>query len=138
MKFLDWQLARFGSPVLDLSYFLYTSASKENLNDLMKLLKVYHDSLRGYLQQFDCSSDYLFPFVELQQHWKKYAKFGLGMAFLVINVMLMEENELPNVSSENQSGENFIEAFQSNSKNNSTYFRTIIDILVHFDEFELF
>lgn len=135
---MDWQLARFGSPVLDLSYFLYTSASKDILDDLSKLLKLYHDSVAEHLSKFNCSIDELFAYSILEEHWKKYAKFGLGMAFLVVHVMVMDENELPNVSSETQTSENFIESFQLNSKNDPVYFDRMTNILLHFNENELF
>lgn len=135
---MDWQLARFGSPVLDLSYFLYTSATKETLDDLPKLLELYHNSLKEHLKKFSCSSDELFPFLVLQQHWRKFAKFGLGMAFLVVHVMVMDKNELPNVSSETQTGENFIDSFHLTSRNDSVYVDRMSDILLHFKENELF
>lgn len=128
---IDWQLARFASPVLDLSYFLYTSGNKKIFSNLNKYLKVYYNSLSKFLEN---TSNDLFPFEVLQEHWKTFSKFGLGMAFLVVNVMLMDNKALPDVTTEEQTSEDFIKSFQANSGNDAQYFARMRDIILHFYE----
>lgn len=135
VKLLDFQLARFGSPVLDLSYFLYTSASVQHLNHLNHFLKHYHSALVEFLKEFDCDASVLFPYEVLEEHWGQFAKFGLGMAFLVVNVMMMDDGELPDVNSnEGMSGEDFIGSFEKKSKNDERYLEKMVRILRHFEE----
>lgn len=136
IKIVDWQLVRFGSPVLDLSYFLYTSGSKEIFSNLNMYLKIYYNSLSKVLENCCYCSNDLFPFEVLQEQWKTYSKFGLGMAFLVVNVMLMDNNELPDVTTKEQTGEDFIKSFQANSGKDAQYIARMKDIILHFYENE--
>lgn len=139
IKFLDFQLVRFGSPVLDLSYFLYSSASLTQLKHLNQLLKYYHDYLTKFLRNFfGCDATKLFPFEVLEEHWRRFAKFGLGMAFLVVNVMMMDDSELPDVNG-NDAGneEDFIGSFEKTSKHHDRYLERMVGILRHFEEWGL-
>lgn len=124
---------RFGSPVLDLSYFLYTSASLSDLKNLDQLLRHYHDTLSRFLKQFRCDFRSVFPYEVLEEHWRKFAKFGLGMAFLVVNVMMMDESELPDVN-DDRNGEDFIGSFEKPSKNDERYLQRMMGILQHFTD----
>ncbi|KAK9712055.1 Ecdysteroid kinase-like family [Popillia japonica] len=42
---IDWQLLRQASPVFDISYFFYTIASEDALNNLDDYLRIYHEEL---------------------------------------------------------------------------------------------
>lgn len=52
VRFLDYQLARYSSPVCDVVYYLYTCTSKE-LRDghYDTFLKIYHESLSTHLKK---------------------------------------------------------------------------------------
>lgn len=58
------------------------------------------------------------------------------MAFLVINVMLMDNSELPDVGEEKQSNEEFINEF-GKLKDDSKYMKRMKIILQHFDNYRL-
>ncbi|CAH0550374.1 unnamed protein product [Brassicogethes aeneus] len=131
VKFIDWQLSRFGSPVLDLSYFLCTSSGKESLKGLNKLLKVYHSRLTQQLAYFKLDVEQIFPWHTLMEHWKKFSKFGLGMSFLVVNVAVMTEHECPDVERQ-QNSEDFLKTFEIQSVNDSEYCNRMQYILQHF------
>ncbi|RZC37726.1 EcKinase and/or DUF1679 domain containing protein, partial [Asbolus verrucosus] len=77
MRFLDFQLSRVGSPVIDLSYFLYSCADEEVLNNFDSILKVYHSSISDCLSELGCDPETAFPFKKLKEHWREYGKFGL-------------------------------------------------------------
>jgi hypothetical protein len=66
-KMIDFQLARYCSPALDISFFIYSCTSEE-LRDKHydDLLKVYHDSLSEIIRDFGSNPDYLFPFSALE------------------------------------------------------------------------
>ncbi|KAK4884224.1 hypothetical protein RN001_000495 [Aquatica leii] len=82
--FLDWQISRYGSPVLDLSQFLFTCTDK-SLRDqhYEDLIKAYYKSLCNFLQQLGSDPNTLFPEEVLQQHLRKFSVFGLIMAMQV-------------------------------------------------------
>ncbi|KAF5275163.1 hypothetical protein FQR65_LT04195 [Abscondita terminalis] len=83
--FLDWQLARYGSPVLDLSQFLFTCTEKslrdEHYHDL---INAYYTSLHDYMQQLGSNPEKWFPMTALNEHLKKYSLYGLCMAIHVL------------------------------------------------------
>ncbi|KAJ8977353.1 hypothetical protein NQ317_017768 [Molorchus minor] len=83
MRLLDFQFANVGTPVSDLSYFLYSGAGKEVLDELDRYLRLYHTSLTKTLEHFGCDSENIYPFDALKKDWKDYCKTGFSMALLV-------------------------------------------------------
>lgn len=94
----------------------------------------YHNELSRFLEQLRCDVSVLFPYNVLEAHWKKFAKFGLGMACLVVNVMTMDDTELPDVNANKTNGDDFIGSFQKKSKNDERYLGKMVGILKHFEE----
>lgn len=76
MRLLDFQLSRIASPVHDLSYAIYSGASKEMLDELDYYLKVYHDTLSSVLKEFGCIPELTYPYSILKDEWKKYSRYG--------------------------------------------------------------
>lgn len=51
--FIDWQLVRYGSPVLDLMYYIFFNTTREQRGRNYNIyLKTYYDSLASLLQRF--------------------------------------------------------------------------------------
>ncbi|KAJ8926031.1 hypothetical protein NQ315_009886, partial [Exocentrus adspersus] len=98
VRFLDFQLTKEGSPCCDLSYCLYSGASKEILDDFYYYLQIYHDSLSETLRAFGCNPDELFPFKELKNDWKKYCKLGVFMALVVWKIKLTHQSEVKDIA----------------------------------------
>ncbi|RZC33919.1 EcKinase, DUF1679, and/or APH domain containing protein, partial [Asbolus verrucosus] len=48
IRLIDWQMIKVGSPVCDLSYCLYSGASKKVFDNLNEYLKVYYDSFSSF------------------------------------------------------------------------------------------
>lgn len=66
-KMIDFQLARYSSPVIEISFFIYsctTEAVREQYYD--DLIKAYHTSLTDLIKDFGSNPDYLFPFSALE------------------------------------------------------------------------
>lgn len=97
-------------------------------------LKHYHEELTRFLKQFNCDASLLFSYEVLEEHWKKFAYFGLGMAFLVVNVMMMDDSELPDVNDNKANGDDFIGSFEKKSRNDGGYLEKMLGILKHFQE----
>ncbi|KFB51965.1 AGAP013267-PA-like protein [Anopheles sinensis] len=99
LKFLDWQVARSGTPAIDLSYFIFCCTDSELRERLPELLRKYHSALVRRMEELGISNGReLFPFERLQMHMKKYARFGFGMALMTLHSTCCVEKDLPNVS----------------------------------------
>lgn len=127
MRFLDWQIARMATPIIDLSYFFYTSAGKKDLDDFEKYQKIYHESLSSFLRQMRCDPEKLFPFEVFRQHWVKYAKYGLMTSFLLLHIMHLDSSEAPELTDEAFTG-----TFDKPIKEEGKYKRRVVDVALHF------
>ncbi|KAK4875664.1 hypothetical protein RN001_012086 [Aquatica leii] len=96
--FLDWQMACFGSPALDLSYFIFSNTDK-NLRDKYydKLLEEYHDSFRSFLKEFGGDADKQFSFDMLKAQMKKYGIYGLIWSTIILFVCTNNSDDIPNI-----------------------------------------
>ncbi|KAG5889700.1 hypothetical protein JTB14_029730 [Gonioctena quinquepunctata] len=82
IRLIDFQMIRKGTPVFDLSYCFYSSASEEALGELDFYLKVYHSSLSQLLETFELDANKIYPFQVLQDEWKQHCKFGFMMGMI--------------------------------------------------------
>ncbi|RZC42278.1 uncharacterized protein BDFB_013627 [Asbolus verrucosus] len=135
MCLLDWQIAKIGSPILDLSYFFYACSSKEVLYDLKKFLKIYHDNLSKTLKEAGLDPEEVFSYSELEAQWKIYSKFGLFMALFVVKIILSEVEEAPDLSELAKSGKSILESVvSSESVNAEKVDKRIADIIIFMTE----
>lgn len=66
-KMIDFQLARYASPVLDIMFFIYSCTDEELRTQYYDdLLKTYHENLCEIVRDFGSNPDYLFPFSALE------------------------------------------------------------------------
>lgn len=94
-KMIDFQLARYSSPALDISFFLYSCTTQElreaHYGDL---LQAYHQSLSEMLTDLGSDPDELFSYAELQKELHEFARFGCGMGIESIPFSLLDESEV--------------------------------------------
>lgn len=126
-----------GSPVLDLAYFFFVCSSKDIIYDYKSYLKIYHETVSENLKALSCDPDKVFPYSLLERHWKKYAKFGLYMALMVLTLMLSEAEEVPVFSQVAKNGDNFFDSFNYDSIHIDDYNKRILDIVHFMAEHEL-
>ncbi|KAG7196968.1 hypothetical protein KM043_000233 [Ampulex compressa] len=94
LYFLDFQLCRYASPVLDIAYMLFCcSTLKTRHTYLEKLLCEYYDALAECLTGFDCDPETLFPRRVLAEHFKRFGKFAAGMAVYVTHLFMDVEDQ---------------------------------------------
>jgi thiamine kinase-like enzyme len=91
---LDFQFSRLTSPIYDLSYFIFSSISEEDIKNFDEINTLYYESLFDFLKQLGSDADQMFPFDEFMNEWRKYGRIGLRMMFSVIRNCLMEPNEI--------------------------------------------
>jgi hypothetical protein len=66
-KMIDFQLARYGSPVLDIMFFIYSCTTQDLREQYFDdLLKTYHDNLSQIVKDLGSNPEYLFPFSALE------------------------------------------------------------------------
>lgn len=97
LRFLDFQLCRYASPVLDIVYLLYccctTRTRQENYD---RLLREYHNSLTEFLTRCNCDVELLFPWDVFLQHLRQFGKFAGGMAIYVMHLFTSVKGEPAN------------------------------------------
>jgi len=123
--FIDFQLARYSTPVLDLQYFIHTSASELVRSEYTEhLLQVYHTELRDKLKTLGCDH-HIYPFEQMKEY-EDSSFFGLITACTVLSAVLADpadafdlENMLEDGNNLNSkslgktySGSRYKEAFQ--------------------------
>ncbi|KAK9886628.1 hypothetical protein WA026_017551 [Henosepilachna vigintioctopunctata] len=113
VKLLDWQACYFGSPVLDLSYALYSGCSKETLDKFPDLLKIYHDTLLLSLSKLGCQSSRPYPFEIFKEEWPRFCQFGVILGILVTKIKLTDMAVLPDPA-------------DVDTKDNSNYFEELV------------
>lgn len=88
-------MSRLGSPVLDLCYFFMTSTHKP-LRDkhFDELLHIYHDSVCDTVSACGSDPSKLFTFSDLQEQFRKFGKYGLTMAPVLIEIMVSEAKNI--------------------------------------------
>nr|XP_022920834.1 uncharacterized protein LOC111429216 [Onthophagus taurus]XP_022920835.1 uncharacterized protein LOC111429216 [Onthophagus taurus] len=96
IKLVDWQIQRFNSPILDVSYFFYNVATEEIIKNFDKYFNFYYNTLADSLKSLGSDPRKIYPKVVYLSHWKKYAKFGLTMAFGGF-LMLAKKDNVPNL-----------------------------------------
>ena len=90
VRFIDFQMCRFSSPVLDLHYFLYTSVREEVLfENLDEVLSGYHAKFTKTLKLLKCSfKEYTFRQFKKEFDEKEY--FGFFNAITKLCAVLGE------------------------------------------------
>lgn len=70
-KMIDFQLARFASPAIDLAFFIYSCTTEElRTQHYDDLIKAYHTSVSELISDFGSNPEYLFPFAALEVNVK--------------------------------------------------------------------
>lgn len=94
---VDWQLIRYGSPAKDLGYFFYPIASESTMENFQYYMKVYYDELSRQMKQLGSNPEILYPFDVLEKEWRQFVKYGFAMGFMILQALLMEKGEFPDM-----------------------------------------
>lgn len=98
MCFLDWQLLRPASPALDLVYFLFTSTHKpqrdEHYDDWIRM---YYTTMAETINAAGSDATKLFTLNDCYDQLKKYGKYGLLMAPMLLQVITADPKDIPDI-----------------------------------------
>ncbi|KAI4491672.1 hypothetical protein M0804_003064 [Polistes exclamans] len=86
LRFLDFQVCRYASPALDISYILFCFTLHEmRVKHYDDLLRDYYDSFSNCLRSLDCDPNVLFPYETLLKHIKHFGRYAACMAVYVLH-----------------------------------------------------
>lgn len=85
MYFTNWRLTKYGSPAIDLVYFIFMCTDK-TIRDRHydSLISVYYKALREHLERLGGDANRQFPMTALLRQLKLFGRFGLATCLLTI------------------------------------------------------
>lgn len=116
MRFLDYQLTRLASPVIDISYFLCFSAPEYIIENIEEYIQYYYKRFSYFLKELDTDVEKVYPFEIFMQHWKIHGKFGLALLLFVPRFTLAEKHETVSLASAEEFERTFMAAELENQK----------------------
>ncbi|KAJ6632706.1 hypothetical protein Bhyg_16079 [Pseudolycoriella hygida] len=107
---LDWQLARYSSPVLDISYFMFSSTDRKLREEHYdKLIKTYYNSLSNTITKLGSDPEKLFSFNDFLGELKRFSRYGLILAPVLLQIITSKPTDIPDM-------DEFAEQLQNNTK----------------------
>lgn len=92
---VDWQIGRIGSPILDVSYFLMSSTTKQLRDDYFdEFIRIYYESMSTIIRQLGSDPDGLITFGDLQDQFRKFSKFGVIMAPMLLKLIVSDPKNI--------------------------------------------
>ncbi|XP_070494988.1 uncharacterized protein [Chironomus tepperi] len=92
---IDWQISRYCSPVIDLVYFIFICTDHQlRAKHYDELLNIYHHSLKELLDHMGGDTMVQFPFTAFLRHLKRFGKFGVIMACMILPMLQTRNEEL--------------------------------------------
>lgn len=87
MRFIDLQICRYASPVLDLLYILFCCCTQETRSKYFdQVIDEYYETLSKCIKRAGYDPDILFPYEVLSEHLTKFGKYAAGMAIYTIHI----------------------------------------------------
>ncbi|RZB73450.1 EcKinase, DUF1679, and/or APH domain containing protein [Asbolus verrucosus] len=129
---IDWQFSSLGSPIIDISNFLYCCCPTEDYEDLEELLQIYHKGLTEQLRELGSNSEEVFPFNILMSHWRKFSRFGLIFSSFILRFSLCEADDAPDFAEAAERGEDFLNNFYFAVRDEDAYFKRVKHNLLHY------
>ncbi|CAH1111219.1 unnamed protein product [Psylliodes chrysocephalus] len=133
MVLLDFQVSFVFSPIIDLSLYLYSGASKEEFSHFTELMEFYHNELSSFLSQLGSDVSKLFPISTMWQHWKKYSFYGFTFATAYLELLFIESDDVPEFKDEkNKLADDF---FDVNLKDRTKFLERLVVSIEHYLDF---
>uniref|UniRef100_A0A4Y0BNV6 CHK domain-containing protein n=1 Tax=Anopheles funestus TaxID=62324 RepID=A0A4Y0BNV6_ANOFN len=116
IKLIDWQLSRYGSPVLDLVYFIFNCTDEElRSHSYQQLLSIYYNSLSEHLHNLGGNVERQFPRSAFRDQLKQFGRYGFLISMMIMPIICTPNDELPDtdaamegIMEENPKGNNEI------------------------------
>jgi hypothetical protein len=133
VRFVDFQISRYTSPVLDLLYFIYTSPSEDVRSEYTEfLLEEYHQELRYTLKVLGCEY-HKFSIEQLKKEFEGKSFFGLITAMTVLIAVLGEPTEVFDMENFNEDGSSLDSKSLERPFSGRRYKEAIQKLIPHFE-----
>lgn len=91
-------MSRYTTPVLDIVYFIFTSTDKQlRTEQYENLIRIYYEHLSQHLTRLGSNPEKLFTFNDLLDQLKRFGRYGLVMATMLIPMVTTETKDIPNM-----------------------------------------
>lgn len=95
---LDFQLARYSPPALDLLYNIFSSTDKQfRAEHYEKLLKTYYSSLCDIVEKLGSDPKKLYTYENLQTQMRKFGEFALLCGPMIIQIKVANAKDILNL-----------------------------------------
>lgn len=95
LRFVDLQICRYASPVLDLVYLLFCCCTQEIRSRYYdQVIHEYYNTLAKSIERAGYDPKILFPYEVLSEHFTKFGKFAAVMATYTIHIFTSNGAEL--------------------------------------------
>ena len=133
VKFIDFQITRYSTPVLDLQYFIHTSASEQVRSEYTEhLLQVYHTELQGTLKTLACDH-HIYTFEQLKKEYEDRSLFGLITACTVLCAVLADPAEAFDMENVKEDGSQIDSKSLEKPYSGRRYREALQKLLPHFE-----
>ncbi|XP_049787667.1 uncharacterized protein LOC126191015 isoform X4 [Schistocerca cancellata] len=97
-RMIDFQLARYASPVCDMSFFLYSCTTKEFREAyLSDLVQIYYKSMSDLVSDLGSDPNAVFPYKALESEMKAVSRYGFIMSLESVPFSEIDEKDAPNI-----------------------------------------
>lgn len=97
-KMIDFQLARCGSPVLDISFFIYACTTQDlRERHYFELLEYYYKILSSQIAEMGSDPLKIYSWESFMCEMKRYSFFGLAFSFESIPFIVLEPEDAINM-----------------------------------------
>ncbi|XP_029169220.1 uncharacterized protein LOC114939165 [Nylanderia fulva] len=131
---LDFQIARCASPILDLSFLIYSCTVKSFRDQYFDdTLKIYYSELSNAIKLLGSDPDKIYPLNLFMQEVKEQFIFGVILALEAIPIMLLDASESFNINTVVQGNEavDLSEAVSLSNIATANGRQRVADVIVH-------
>lgn len=95
-RFIDFQISFYNHVGFDLQYFLSTSPTLETRPQIPELIRIYQDSLSGFLTKYKYSGE-IPTLDDVLEDYKRVAVYGLANSISLLNLMKRSSEDAPDI-----------------------------------------
>lgn len=130
---MDWQLAHYCSPALDVLYNIFTSTDKKfREQHYDTLLDTYYKSLCGMMRKLGSDPNRLYTFQDFQLQLAKFGEFALLYAPIILSIRMAKEKDIANLdeyAEHLENGKDVDLLYQFDDETQKIYSRLINDVV---------
>lgn len=130
LSILDWQIARYCPPVLDVLYNIFSSTDKSFRDQYYtKLLETYHLTLSETICKLGSDPTKLYSYENFQGQLRKFGDFTLLCAPLLISIRVAQPKDTNNDDKNTGKREKVLANIHSNEETQTEYSRLINELI---------